>query len=143
MLLIDAITERSVSEIVCRRRFRGDEFFFDGHYPDFPIVPGVILCECAAQAAALLIAGSASVSPPASQVPVLTRMNNVRLKRMIRPGEEISISVRLNETVSGAWFLSATVRVDGKLAASLDLACASAAKPGGDASAIERASGPS
>ncbi len=70
MLLIDEVIRHTADEIVCRRTFRGDEYFFQGHYPDYPLVPGVILCECAAQAAALLIAnqnGPGGVS--AGQVP--------------------------------------------------------------------------
>ena len=54
MLLLDEIVSQDSESIVCRKRFSGDEFFFQGHYPDQPIVPGVILCECGAQAGAVL-----------------------------------------------------------------------------------------
>lgn len=127
MLLIDDVVSFSGDEIVCRRIFRGDEPFFDGHYPDYPIVPGVILCECAAQSAAILLANRQSGDAISSgQVPVLTRLNNVRFKKILRPGDTIEIHVRLNEVVSSAYFLSATIRHDGKTAATLDLACTAA-----------------
>lgn len=132
MLLIDEVTECSAEGIVCRKRFREDEFFVQGHYPDFPLVPGVILCECAAQASALLIANRpARPENGVDQVPVLTRLNNVRFKNMVRPGDEIEITVQLRETVGGAWFLDGRIRNSGKLAASLELVCAAAPKPAG------------
>ena len=52
MLLLDEIVEQTQDSIICRKTFRENEFFFQGHYPDFPIVPGVILCESAMQAGA-------------------------------------------------------------------------------------------
>ena len=130
MLLIDEVVSYSGDEIVCSRRFREDEHFFDGHYPDYPIVPGVILCECAAQSAAILLANHhAEDAVPAGQLPVLTRLNNVRFKKILRPDDTIEISVRLNEVVSQAYFLSATIRHNGKAAATLDLACTVADRP--------------
>jgi 3-hydroxyacyl-[acyl-carrier-protein] dehydratase len=46
-LLIDEIVEQTDNRIVCRKTFSGDEYFFAGHYPGFPITPGVLLCEAA------------------------------------------------------------------------------------------------
>jgi 3-hydroxyacyl-[acyl-carrier-protein] dehydratase len=50
MLLVDEIMERSEQEDCLQKTFRAEEFFFQGHYPGFSIVPGVILCEAAMQA---------------------------------------------------------------------------------------------
>ena len=55
MLLVDEIVSRTENEIVCRKTFHEDEFFVQGHFPDQPIVPGVIQCECCLQAGAILL----------------------------------------------------------------------------------------
>ena len=117
MLLLDEIVERQESQIVCRKTFRPEEFFFQGHYPDFPIVPGVILCEAAMQAGAVLL--SAMIPPGEKKVPVAGRLRDVKFKRMVRPGETILIDACLNERMQDAYFLSAKITVEGKLAATL------------------------
>ena len=123
MLLIDEIVERSNERIVCRKRFHDDEFFFQGHYPNFPLVPGVILCESAMQAGAILLSQFVSES---AGVPVATRVNGVKFKRMVRPGETIELEVQLDERVADAFFLSAKVTCEGKLAVRFEFACAMA-----------------
>ena len=92
------------ARIVCRKTFRADEWFFAGHYPGYPLVPGVLLCEAAMQAGAILL-GRARGRRRASGVPVATRMNDVRFKRMVRPGETIGMEVELTERLADAFFL--------------------------------------
>ena len=120
MLLVDEIAEQTDSTILCRKTFRDDEFFFQGHYPDQPIVPGVILCEASMQAGAILLS---QFVQEGSGVPVATRLNDVKFKRMIRPGNTVDLEVTLNERLADAFFLTAKVRCEGKLAARLDFAC--------------------
>ena len=124
MLLIDQILSQEDKTITCRKTFTADEFFFQGHYPDFPIVPGVILCECAAQAGAILLSRLVDGS---QGVPVLTRMNDVKFKQMVRPGDSIEIVASLDEVVGQAFFLSAQVKVNQKMAVRLNFACTLAA----------------
>ena len=121
MLLLDEIVQQGEDRMVCRKSFHEDEFFFRGHYPEMPIVPGVILCECSMQAGAVLL--STFLSEAGSGVPVATRMNNVKFKRMVRPGETIEIEVTLTERMADAFFLSAKVTCDGKVAVRFDFAC--------------------
>jgi 3-hydroxyacyl-[acyl-carrier-protein] dehydratase len=127
-LLLDEIVEQSESRIVCRKTFTGDEFWYRGHYPDFPITPGVILCEAAMQAGAVLLSQLVTDSPDA--VPVATRANNVQFKKMVRPGDTIDIEVELTERVSTAFFMNAKVTVQGKVACRFDFACTLAPKHG-------------
>src|SRR5689334_11999787 len=111
-LLVDEVVERTDSRILCRKRFTGDEWFFAGHFPSRPIVPGVILCEAALQAGAILIGRQRK--PSADQLPVVTRLNDVRFKQQVRPGETIDIDVTLREETGGAYFFDASVMLDGK-----------------------------
>lgn len=124
-LLVDEILERSESKIVCAKTFTGKEDFFAGHYPGQPIVPGVLLCEAAMQAGAILL--SQHLSELAGRVPVATRMNDVRFKRIVRPGETIRMEIDLNERLADAFFLTAKVSVEGKLAVRFEFACTAAA----------------
>lgn len=119
-LFIDEIVERSDDRIVCRKTFRRDEFFYQGHYPHFPITPGVLLCEAAMQAGALLLASRFSDK---SGVPVATRMNDVRFKHVVRPGETIDIAVELVERLAEAFFLKAKVSCGSRVAVRLEFAC--------------------
>jgi 3-hydroxyacyl-[acyl-carrier-protein] dehydratase len=125
-LLVDEIVERSDNRIVCRKRFTGDEFWYRGHYPDFPLTPGVLLCEAAMQAGALLLSKFASAGQ--GRVPVVTRMNNVKFKAMVRPGDTIDLEVELVERMADAFFMNAKVTVDGKIAVTFDFACKMAAR---------------
>ncbi len=120
MLLVDEIIEQSKNEIHCRKTFGTDEFFTRGHFPNYPLVPGVILCECALQSGAILLAQHAAVQ---GAVPVATRLDGVKFKKMVRPGDTIDVVATLNEVVSTAYFLTAKITVAGKLAARLDFAC--------------------
>ena len=126
MLLVDEIVMQSAEKIVCRKTFRADEFFTQGHFPDFPLVPGVILCECAMQTGAILLADKMT-EPVARKVPVATRLDNVKFKQMVRPGDTVDIEVTLDEVVSTAYFMSGKISCNGKLAARLDFACTVAA----------------
>ncbi len=84
-LLLDEIVSRDENSITCRKTFRSDEYFFAGHYPNYPLVPGVLLCETALQAGAVMLAGE--LESRDNRVPMVTRMNDVRFKRPVRPGE--------------------------------------------------------
>ncbi|MBL8871703.1 MAG: 3-hydroxyacyl-ACP dehydratase FabZ [Planctomycetaceae bacterium] len=124
MLLVDEIIESSENRIVCTKKFHETEHFTQGHFPNYPLVPGVILCECCMQTGAILLS---RFTPQDGSVPVATRMDGVKFKKMVRPGDTIQMEVTLNEVVGTAYFLTGKVTVDGKLAARLDFACTVAA----------------
>lgn len=126
MLLVDEIVSQEQEAIVCRKHFRQEEFFFDGHYPDNPIVPGVILCESAVQSGAILLAQVLSDQP--DMIPVLTRMSDIKFKAMVKPGDSIENSVKIDDVVSQAYYMTAQIRCDGKLVARLSFTCSLAPK---------------
>jgi len=127
-LLIDEVVEQEEKRIVCRKTFTGEEFWYAGHYPDYPITPGVILCEASMQAGAVLLstvlkASGADEKPGA--VPVATRANNVQFRQMVMPGDTVKIEVELTERLADAFFMKAKVTSEetGKLACRFDFAC--------------------
>lgn len=120
MLLVDKVVERTEKRIVCEKTFHQDEFFFQGHYPDKPLVPGVILCESAMQAGAILLSQFVDGN---SGVPVATRMNDVKFRRMVHPCDTVELTVELKERLADAFFLQARVLLQGKVAVRFDFAC--------------------
>ena len=128
-LWLDRVLEITDSSIVAEKRIPEDLDLFQGHYPDYPLMPGVLLCEAVFQAggvllAEILISGSnSSDDDPALAKPVLTRIRGAKFKREVRPGDTVTISAKLVERVGGAWFLKGTVRVDGKVAVQVEFGC--------------------
>ncbi|HEY4761173.1 MAG TPA: 3-hydroxyacyl-ACP dehydratase FabZ family protein [Thermoguttaceae bacterium] len=125
-LLVDEILQWTDSSIVCSKFFSGKEEFFAGHYPGCPLVPGALLCEAAMQCGAILL--SKHFAADSNKVPVATRMNDVRFKRMVRPGETIRIEVELAERMADVFFLKAKVTVEDKIALRFQFACTAAEK---------------
>lgn len=125
-LLLDEIVEQTDNHIVCRKTFTGQEFWYPGHYPEFPLTPGVLLCEAAMQAGAVLLAKVVADAP--DRVPVVSRMNNVKFKNMVRPGDSVTLDITLTEQMAGAFFMDAKVLLNGKVAVTFDFACKMAPK---------------
>ena len=123
-LWLDEVVELTGTLVRARKRVPEDLAIFAGHYPGFPVLPGVLLCEAAFQAGAVLIASGGDI--PGGRVPVVTRQNETRFRRMVRPGESLEIEATLDETLGGAWFLTGKVSVDDQVAVRLQFACAAA-----------------
>ena len=117
-LWIDEVLELTDTTIHARQHLSTSLPVFGGHYPGFPLLPGVILCEACLEASAILIA-DLGVSTE-GRVPVATRMNNVKFRRMVRPGETIGIQVSLRDRLQDVFYLSGRVEVAGDVAATLD-----------------------
>ncbi len=123
-LWVDRMLEHDESYLLTEKYIPEDLDVFEGHYPDHPILPGVLLCEALFQTGALLIALLTKESKdPGVGVPVLTRIEGVRFKRPVGPGDTIHMKVHLKEYLSNAWFLKGTLRVNGKVAVQVDFAC--------------------
>jgi 3-hydroxyacyl-[acyl-carrier-protein] dehydratase len=83
----------------------------------------VLICEAALQAGAVLIALQETGTARAGRVPVATRINNVKFRHMVRPGDVLEIAVELKERLAEAFFLEGKIRVAGKVVAQLEFAC--------------------
>lgn len=123
-LWVDRMLDHDGSSLLTEKYIPEDLEVFQGHYPDHPILPGVLLCEAVFQTGALLIALLLKESDdPGVGVPVLTRIEGVRFKRPVGPGDTIRMKVTLKERLSGVWFLKGTLRVNEKVAVQVDFAC--------------------
>lgn len=124
MLLVDKIVRVSETEALAETLIQPDAFFLQGHYPDFPIVPGVITCECLFQTGAALLAYRLEKDLPPDQVPVIARIERAKFRDPIRPGDRVHLKVILKEQVAGAFLMSGEARVADALKVSVDFTCA-------------------
>ena len=119
---VDRIVSHGPGRIETEKTIPHDLDLFAGHFPGYPILPGVLLCEAVAQSGALLLArGMGDAGKPV--VPLLTRIINAKFKREVRPGAVIRIEVEQTETVGPAWFFKGKVLVEGKTALKMEFAC--------------------
>ena len=123
-LWIDEVVEITEKHIVARKVLSPDLDVFRGHYPHYPVLPGVLQCEACFQAGAILVSRLQSVS--AGQVPVVTRVNNVKFRHMLRPGDVMELEVQLTERLQNTYFMTGKVSAGGRVAARLEFACTAA-----------------
>jgi 3-hydroxyacyl-[acyl-carrier-protein] dehydratase len=120
-LFVDEVVAQDEQRIHCRKKFTGEEFFYQGHYPHFPLTPGVLLIEAGMQAGAVLLSKQAGAAP--GKVPVATRVDGVKFKRMVRPGDTIDIEIDLVERMADTYFMKAKVSCGRDVAARFEFAC--------------------
>ena len=89
-LFVDRLERAEPELIVGYRRFRDDEPFFAGHFPSYPVVPGVLLIEALAQCGG---AGIAAQSDDAGSILFLATVEKARFRRQVRPGDEVRMEV--------------------------------------------------
>lgn len=119
MLLLDEVEECD-NVAVGHYTVRGDEFFLKGHFPENPIVPGVILCEILAQSACILLKDKITDG----QIPVYTGLDKVKFRNMVRPGDTIETRCSIKRSKHPFYFAEGTVNVDGKLCVSAEFSFA-------------------
>ncbi|MFC2140164.1 3-hydroxyacyl-ACP dehydratase FabZ [Candidatus Auribacterota bacterium] len=122
-LFVDKIISQEENKIITERKIKADEFFFKGHYPGNPIMPGVLLCEAMYQSGALLMAKLVS-KDGIKGTPVVTRSNNIKYKRMVKPGDLLCIEVEFIEKMGPAYSFKGLIRVEGKVVVSGEFICA-------------------
>ena len=119
MLLLDDV-EQADGAAIGHYRVRGDEFFLQGHFPDNPIVPGVILCEILAQSACVLLEDQI----PEGKLPVYTGLDKVRFRSPVRPGDTIETRCTIKKAKHPFYFAEGTASVNGKICVSADFSFA-------------------
>ncbi|WP_237702378.1 3-hydroxyacyl-ACP dehydratase FabZ family protein [Opitutus terrae] len=125
-LFVDEIVSESADGLVARRTWRAEEDFYKGHYPGAPITPGVLLCEAVFQTGALYIARQARQSgvETTDGVPLLAKIDSVRFRNPVYPGETVTIEVKRKEQMSGFIMMSGSVKSGEKRVLTVEFAVA-------------------
>lgn len=110
-LFVDECVERSESKIMTKFQVTGKEDFFKGHFPDNPIMPGVLLQEAAFQSGALLM----TYLKPDSELGVVSRVQDVKFKNFVKPGDLLEMEVTLDENIANAFYMKGRTKVNGKV----------------------------
>ena len=100
-----------------------NEPFFNGHFPHRPVMPGVLMLEALAQAAALLSFDAMGMSPDDKTVYYFAGIDAARFKRPVGPGDQMIMNVELIRAKSGIFKFKGVVRVDGNVACEAELMC--------------------
>jgi 3-hydroxyacyl-[acyl-carrier-protein] dehydratase len=116
-LFVDRVLEENEDTIKTEKRVDPEEPFFAGHYPENPIMPGVLIFESIFQAGAIMMGKRIANK---GRIPVLTRVNNIKLKHAVHPGDTMQIEVTLKDLVSNAAYMTGKATVNGKIAVTLE-----------------------
>ncbi|MEK8046055.1 MAG: 3-hydroxyacyl-[acyl-carrier-protein] dehydratase FabZ [Burkholderiales bacterium PBB6] len=124
LLLVDRVQELEKNvRIQALKNVTFNEPFFTGHFPHRPVMPGVLILEAMAQAAALLSFASADTDPGDDTVVYFAGIDGARFKRPVEPGDQLVIEATILRVKAGIHKYSARATVDGELAAEAELMC--------------------
>ena len=126
-LLVDRVVELNLESrnIRAYKNVSVNEPFFNGHFPEHPIMPGVLIIEAMAQAGGLLT----QLSLPRDAIAegklfYLVKVDNALFNRMVVPGDQLDIEVVLKRNIRNMALYECSARVDGKVVASAEILCA-------------------
>ncbi len=123
-LLIDRVLEYTPDEsLVAIKNVTINEPFFQGHFPNRPVMPGVLVVEAMAQACGVLSFKSAQALPTQNSVYLFVGIDRARFKRPVEPGDQLYIQVSLTRRMHGIYKYHADARVEGELCCSAELMC--------------------
>jgi 3-hydroxyacyl-[acyl-carrier-protein] dehydratase len=125
-LLVDRVLELDPNKrILAVKNVSINEPFFQGHFPGHPVMPGVLVLEALAQAGGLLTQLSAGDAEAGDEkLFYLVKIDNARFSRMVVPGDQLMLEVRLKRMIRNMAMYECAASVDGKQVASADILCA-------------------
>lgn len=122
-LLIDRVTDCVPGEsLTALKNVSVNEPYFQGHFPNQPIMPGVLIMEALAQATGLLSFCSMQ-SEHQNKLYMLVGIDKARFRGQVVPGDQLILTVKLKRTMRGIWMYQGEARVDGEIVAEADLMC--------------------
>lgn len=124
LLLVDRVLDWEAGKtITAIKNVTVNEEFFNGHFPNKPVMPGVFMIEALAQTAALLSFLTAGQKPDENSVVYFMGIDGARFKRPVEPGDQLVMQVEIIRSARGVWKYKAQGSVDGKLAVEAELMC--------------------
>ncbi|EKD54642.1 MAG: (3R)-hydroxymyristoyl-ACP dehydratase [uncultured bacterium] len=121
-LLIDRIIDIKEGEsIVAIKNVTMNEPFFVGHFPHLPVMPGVLILEALAQAAGVLAYKSTNTFPSDGALYLFAGIDNARFRRVVEPGDQLRLEVKLLKAKREIWKLEGTAYVGDEVACSAEL----------------------
>ena len=124
-LLVDRILELEEGKrVVGLKNVTVNEPFFPGHLPHSPVMPGVLIIEALAQAAAVLAFKTEGTLPDENSMVYFASVDKVRFKRPVVPGDQLILEAEIVRTIRNIWKFKAIARVDGEVATEAEFMCA-------------------
>ncbi len=124
-LLVDKVVDYEAGKyLTAIKNVSYNEPQFTGHFPQKPILPGVLVIEALAQATGILAYKSTNSKPNANSLYYLVGIDKARFKRPVNPGEQLLLKVEVIKNMRGVWKFNAEASVDEQLVASAELMCA-------------------
>jgi 3-hydroxyacyl-[acyl-carrier-protein] dehydratase len=125
MLLIDRVLEvEKGKRIVAIKNVSMNEHFFVGHFPHYPVMPGVLIIEALAQAAAVLTFITIEKLPDENSLSYFAGIDKARFKRPVVPGDQLRLEAELTRELRGIGKYSVRALVEGNVVAEAELMCA-------------------
>jgi 3-hydroxyacyl-[acyl-carrier-protein] dehydratase len=120
-LLIDRVIEVKKNSLIAIKNVTIDEWFFTGHFPGQPIMPGVLILEALAQASAVLGFKLIQTQPQEKGLYLFAGIDNARFKRIVQPGDQLILKVELIKFRKNLLKISGTAMVDNDVACTAEL----------------------
>lgn len=131
VLMIDRVLECEPGKrILALKNVSANEPYFPGHFPNRPVMPGVMILEAMAQAAAILAFRTLGSKPDETTTYFYAGIDNARFRRPVVPGDQLRIEILLQGSKRGVWKFGCAVRVAETLVSEADIMCATGRLPG-------------